>query len=149
MVDGMAIVGIAVAGYLGIVVAFESLVGYMGRRHARRGVQAGETWLLITATVDGEDRSVVVAGVESAGRTYVAANHWPGTWYRRVVENPDVRVTVHGRQAAHRAVPVSGDEHARIEREYRLPLIVRILSGFPPRAFLRLDPRRPRAGARE
>ena len=136
-------VGIVAAGYLGVVVAVESLVGYMGRRHARRGVQAGETWLQITATVEGEDRSVVVAGVESAGRTYVAANHWPRAWYRRVVENPDVRVTVQGRQAAFHAVPVSGDELSRIEREYRLPLIVRILTGFPPRAFLRLDPAAP------
>ena len=102
--------------------------------------RAGETWLLITATVDGEDRSVVVAGVESAGRTYVAANHWPRTWYRRVVENPDVRVTVQGRQTACHAVPVSGDERSRIAREYRLPLLVRFLTGFPPRAFLRLDP---------
>ena len=133
-------VSIVAAGYLGIVVAVESLVGYMGRRHARRGVQAGETWLQITATVEGEDRSVVVAGVESAGRTYVAANHWPRAWYRLVVENPDVRVIVQGRQAAFRAVPVGGDERSRIEREYRLPLIVRILTGFPPRAFLRLDP---------
>ena len=140
MVHGMAIVGIALAGYLGVVVAVELLVGYMGRRHARRGVQAGETWLLITATVDGEDRSVVVAGVESAGRTYVAANHWPRTWYRRVVENPDVRVTVQGRQTACHAAPVSGDERSRIAREYRLPLLVRFLTGFPPRAFLRLDP---------
>ena len=136
-------VGIVVAGYVGLVAVFESLVGYMGRRHVRRGVQAGETWLQITATVDGEDRSVVVAGVESAGRTYVAANHWPRAWYHRVVENPDVRVTVQGRQAAFRAVPVSGDERSRIEREYRLPLIVRILTGFPPRAFLRLDPAPP------
>ena len=133
-------VGILVAGYLGVVVAFESLVGYMGRRHARRGVQAGETWLLITATADGEDRRVVVQGVESAGRMYVAANHWPKAWYRRVVENPDVRVTVQGKLTACRAVPVSGDERSRIERDYRLPSIVRILSGFPPRAFLRLDP---------
>ena len=136
----LAAVGIVVAGYLGLIVAFESLVGYMGRRHARRGVQADETWLAITATVEGEDRSAVVAGVESAGRTYVAANHWPRAWYHRVVENPDVRVTVQGRQAAFRAVPVSGDERSRIEREYRLPLILRILTGFPPRAFLRLDP---------
>ena len=138
--SGLTAAGIAAAGYLGVVVAFESLVGYMGRRHARRGVQAGETWLQITATVEGEDRSVVVEGVESAGRTYVAANHWPKVWYRRMVENPDVRVTAKGRQAAFRAVPVSGDERSRVESEYRLPLIVRILSGFPPRAFLRLDP---------
>ena len=136
----LAAVGIVAAGYLGIVVAVESLVGYMGRRHARRGVQTGETWLQITATVEGKDRSVVVAGVESAGRTYVAANHWPRAWYRRVVENPDVRVTVQGRQAAFRAVAARGDERARIKRAYRLPLIVRILTGFPPRAFLRLEP---------
>ena len=133
-------VGVAVAGYLVIVVAVESLVGLMGRRHARRGVQADETWVTITATVEGEDRNVVVAGVESAGRTYVAANHWPRAWYRRIVENPDVRVTVKGRQASCRAVPVTGDERSRIASEYRLPLIVRILTGFPPRAFLRLDP---------
>jgi hypothetical protein len=133
-------VGIAVASYLGVVVAFESLVGYMGRRHADRGVQAGETWLSITATVAGEDRNVVVAGVESAGRMYVAANHWPRAWYHQVVENPDVRVTVQGKQAPYRAVPVSGEERSRIERKYRLPRIIRILSGFPPRAFLRLDP---------
>lgn len=135
-----AVAGIAVAAYVGIVVAFESLVGYMGRRHARRGVRADETWLTITATVGGEDRRAVVEGVESAGQLYVAANHWPKTWYRRIVENPDVRVTVHGRQAAHRAVPVSGNERSRIARENCLPLIVRLLSGFPPRAFLRLDP---------
>ena len=41
MVHGMAIVGIALAGYLGVVVAVELLAGYMGRRHARRGVQGG------------------------------------------------------------------------------------------------------------
>ncbi len=136
----LAAVGIAVVGYLGIVVTAESLVGFMGRRHARHGVQPGESWLLITATDEGEDWNVVVAGVESAGRTYVAANHWPRAWYRRVVENPDVRVTVGGKQAAYRAVPLSGDERSRIASEYRLPLIVRILTGFPPRAFLRLDP---------
>lgn len=136
----LTVVGVGAAGYLGVVVAVELLVGYMGRRHAVRGVQAGETWLSITATVAGEDRSVVVAGVESAGRMYVAANHWPRAWYHRVVENPDVRVTVQGKQASYHAVPISGEERARIAREYGLPLIVRILTGFPPRAFLRLDP---------
>lgn len=141
--SALTAVGIALASYLAVVVAFESLVGTMGRRHADRGVQAGETWLSITATVEGEDRKVVVAGVESAGRMYVAANHWPRAWYHQVVANPDVRVTVEGKQAPYRAVPVSGEERSRIARDYHLPLIIRILSGFPPRAFLRLDPAPP------
>jgi hypothetical protein len=138
-VSPLTALGIALVSYLGVVVAFESLVGCMGRRHANRGVQAGETWLSITATVEGEDRNVVVAGVESAGRMYVAANHWPRTWYHQVVANPEVWVTAQGRQAPYRAVRVSSEERSRIERDYRLPLVVRILSGFPPRAFLRLD----------
>ena len=66
--SALTAVGIAVAGYLGVVVAFESLVVTIGRRHADRGVQAGETWLLITTTVEGEDRNVVV-GERRTGRT--------------------------------------------------------------------------------
>ena len=147
MVHGMEIAGIAVAGYLGLVVAFESLVGYMGRRHARRGVQAGETWLLITATVDGEDRSVVVAGVKSARRTYVAANHWPRTWYRRVVENPDVRVTVSG-QAGRPSRRAGQRRRAFADRPGIPPAADRADPERLPAARVpEARPRRPRAGA--
>ena len=37
--------------------------------------------------------------------------------------------------------PVSGAEHARVDAEHRLPLVFRILTGFPPRYFVRLDPK--------
>jgi hypothetical protein len=33
-----------------------------------------------------------------------------------------------------------GDELARVASRYRLPLLLRVLTGFPPRRFLRLDP---------
>jgi hypothetical protein len=40
-----------------------------------------------------------------------------------------------------RAVPVTGTEHDRIDGEHSLGVVFRILTGFPPRYFVRLDPR--------
>jgi hypothetical protein len=135
-------VAIVLGAYLGIVVAFESLVGFMGASHADRGVQPDEDWVLLTTkTADGSTNDTVVAGVESGGHLYVAANHWPRAWYDEAVESPEVELTRRGERIAYRAVPVSGAERERIAGEYRLPWAIRLLTGFPPRAFLRLDPR--------
>ncbi len=136
------LLAIALGAYVGLVVAFESLVGVMGARHANRGVQPGENWLVITTTdADGSMNDTVVAGVESGGQLYVGANHWPRDWYNRAVENPDVEVARAGEKMARRAVPVTGDERVRIARDYSLPWAIRFLTGFPPRSFLRLDSR--------
>lgn len=133
---------IALALYVGIVVAFEGLVGFMGSRQAASGVQSGEPWVVITTTdADGSAKNTVVAGVESGGQLYVSANHWPRGWYRRALANPDVEVARGGEKSAYRAVPVSGEELARIAADYPLPWIIRLLTGFPPRSFLRLSPR--------
>jgi hypothetical protein len=133
---------IALGAYIALVIAFESLVGIMGQRQAASGVGPGESWIVITTTdVDGAPRKTVIAGVESGGQLYIAANHWPRAWYDRAVANPDVEIARAGEQLARRAVPVTGEELARIEEAYRLPLAVRFLTGFPPRSFLRLDPR--------
>jgi hypothetical protein len=129
------------AVYLGLVVAFEILVVTMGKRQADRGVQPSEDWLVITTTDAAGGRDAVVAGVESGGQLYVAANHWPRSGYNRAIASPDVEVTRAGETAACRAVPVVGDERIRVARDYSLPWIVRVLSGFPPKSFLRLDPR--------
>lgn len=127
--------------YAGLVVAFECLVVTMGKRQAARGVRPGEDWLVITTTDAKASHDTVVAGVESGGHLYAAANHWPRRWYHRAVENPDVELTRAGERAACRAVPVVGDERIRIARDYTLPWVIRLLTGFPPRSFLRLDPR--------
>lgn len=128
--------------YVGVVVAFESLVGIMGKRQAARGLESGEHYLVIATTdADGSTKATVIAGVESGGHLYVSANHWPRAWYHRAVEHPDVEVTRGGERKAYRAVPVTGDERARIAQTYHLPWLVRLLTGFPPRSFLRLDPR--------
>jgi hypothetical protein len=136
------VIAIALAGYLGLVVAFESLVSVMGQRQASRGLQPGETWVIITTRdAGGAAKDTVVAGVESDGHLYVSANHWPRGWYNRAVENPDVEVTRAGEKSVGRAVPVTGTERDRIARAYELPIAIRFLTGFPPRSFLRLDPR--------
>ncbi len=138
----LKLLAIVLGVYGGIVVAVESLVAFMGKSHADRGVQPGETWLVVTTTdVDGSAKESVVAGVESEGQLYVAAKHWPRAWYDQALKNPDVQVALRGEKKAYRAVPVTGEERVRIARVYSLPLVVRVLTGFPPRSFLRLDPR--------
>lgn len=127
-------VAIAVLAYVGIVVVFESSIGYLQPT-------AGSTLVITTFDGDGAPHDRVVSRLESGGHLYVAANHWPRAWYRRALANPDVRVTLDGAKADYRAAPVSGAEHDRVEAENRVGPFFRILTGFPPRYFLRLDPR--------
>ncbi len=125
-----------------MIVAFEVLVGVVGKRQAEQGVEPGEPWVVITTTgADGNPAKTVIAGVESGGHLYVSANHWPRGWYKRAIEHPDVEVTRGGETKPYLAVPVNGEERERVSMDYRLPWIVRFLSGFPPRSFVRLDPR--------
>ena len=137
------LLAIAACVYVGIVVAFESFVSVVGKRQAENGVGPDENWLVITTTdAEGTKRNTVVAGVKVDGRLYVSANHWPRAWYNRMVENPDVEVVQRGEKRSYRAEPVTGEESAHVAREYELPLVIRVLAGFPPRSYLRLDPRR-------
>jgi hypothetical protein len=120
--------------YVGIVAAFESLIGYIQP-------SSGSTLVITTFDAGGTPHDRVVSRLESNGQLYVAANHWPRAWYERALANPDVQVTIDGQKSYHTAVPVTGEEHERVDRENALPVFFRILTGFPPRYFLRLDPR--------
>ena len=120
--------------YVGIVIAFESLLGYFQ--------PAGETTLVIaTVAEDGTANDRVLARLTSNDQLYVAANHWPRAWYNRALEDPKVQVTLDGEKGDYLAVPVTGDEHDRVDRDNSLPFVFRILTGFPPRYFFRLDSR--------
>jgi hypothetical protein len=130
----MKIAVIAILVYMGIVTLFESSIGYLQP-------QAGSTLLITTFDSNGTSHDRVVSRLESDGHLYVAANHWPRAWYRRALANPEVQVTLNGTKTDYRAVPVSGEEHARVESANHLPFFFRILTGFPPRHFMRLDPR--------
>jgi hypothetical protein len=120
--------------YVGVVVAFESLLGVFQPRPE-------STLLITTFDDDGTPHDRVVSRLESDGHLYVAANHWPRAWYERALEHPDVQATIGGERRDYTAVPVTGAEAARVDREHPLPLPFRILTGFPPRRFVRLDPR--------
>jgi hypothetical protein len=126
---------IVLAVYVGIVVLFESSIGYL-QPH-----QEGQTLTITTFDAEGaHDR--VVSRLQSEGKLYVAANHWPRAWYRRALANPEVEVTMDGGpKTPFKAVPVSGAEHDEVNGEHALPFFFRILTGFPPRLLVRLDPR--------
>jgi F420H(2)-dependent quinone reductase len=130
----LKIVAIVLLVYVGIVASFESLIGYFQPR-------AGSTLVITTFDESGTPHDRVVSRLESDGKLYVATNHWPRAWYHRALENPEVQVALDGEKGDYRAVPVTGAEQGRVESENRLAVVFRILTGFPPRHFVRLDPR--------
>ncbi len=120
--------------YVGIVAAFESLIGVLQ--------PGGDSTLILTTTdADGSSHDRVLSRLEGDGKLYVSVNHWPRAWYHRALENPSVEVTLDGRKGAYMAVAVVAGEHDRLQAENAHPLFFRILTGFPPRYFVRLDPR--------
>jgi hypothetical protein len=128
------LVVISLVAYAGLVVAFESLLGYF---------QPGAQTSVVITTIadDGSPHSRVVQRLDSDGRLYVSANHWPRAWYRLALENPNVRATLDGNTGDYRVVPVTGSEHDRVDAEYPHSTVFRVLTGFPPRRIVRLDPR--------
>ncbi len=126
-------IGILLAAYIALVVLFESAIGYLQP-------QSQATLVITTTDASGAARQRVVSRLDSAGHIYVAANHWPRAWYNEVLQHPDVQVTQAGKTAAYRAVPVTAQEHDRVDSEHALGPGIRILTGFPPRRFVRLDP---------
>jgi len=130
----LKIVLITLLVYVGIVVAFESLIGTLQPA-------SESTIVIITFDADGTAHERVVSKLESDGKMYIAANHWPRAWYTRALENPEMQVMLESEIVDLLAVPVSGAEHARVEGDNPAPLAFRVLTGFPPRYFLRLDPR--------
>ncbi len=133
-VKAAKVVAILFLGYVGMVLAFESLLGIFQ--------PTSQSTLVITTTdEDGTTNDRVLARLESNGQLFVAANHWPRAWYKQALENPSVQVDVDGEKGAYLAIPATDEEHDRVNSENRHGIAFRILTGFPPRYFVRLDPR--------
>lgn len=130
----MKIVAILVVLYVLLVAGFESLIGFVQPA-------GGSTLVLTTFDADGTAHDRVLARLDTDGKVYVSANHWPRAWYRRALANPDVQATIDGQRRNYRVVSVSGTEAERVEREHPHSLWFRFVTGFPPRYFVRLDPR--------
>lgn len=119
--------------YVAIIAAFESMIGFFQPI-------SGSTLVITTFAADGTPHDRVVSRLESGGQLYVAANHWPRAWYERALASPKVQASIDGQKGDYQAVPVTGAEHDRVDSDNSLPVPFRILTGFPPRYFLRLDP---------
>jgi hypothetical protein len=128
------ILAILFAIYVAIVAIFESLLGYFQ--------PANESTIVITTfdEAGNDPRDRVVARVDADGKLYVAANHWPRAWYRRLLDNPTVQVVAGGERADYVAVEIDDAEYARANGARPLGPVFRILTGFPPRRIVRLDP---------
>ena len=120
--------------YVGIVATFESLLGYFQPADA-------QTMVITTYDDEGQGADRVVARLESNGTLYVAANHWPRAWFNDALANDAVDITFDGATLPYRAVLLEGSDHDEVNARHALPLAFRILTGFPPRYLMRLDPR--------
>jgi hypothetical protein len=127
---------ILVLVYVVIVATFESLLGFF---------QPANQATLVITTVDGDGNASdrVLSRLESDGKLYVAVNHWPRAWYENTLANPNVHVTLDGEKGAYSAIPVvaGGGEHERVDGDNSVGTFFRVLTGFPPRYFLRLEAR--------
>ena len=133
--NALKIVAILLIVYVGVVIAFESLLGYFQP-------ESQSTLVITTTNKDGVTNDRVLARLDSNGQLYVSANHWPRAWYNQVLENPNVQIDFDGEQGAYLAIPVTDDgEHDRVDRENKHGIGFRILTGFAPRYFIRLEPR--------
>lgn len=133
MLKAVKIVSIGLVVYVGIVGVFESLIGVMQPTDE-------ETLTLTSFDPDGNAHDRVLSRLENDGKLYVAVNHWPRAWFNRIQQQPDVEVTLADGKAKYHAVRVSGPEHDRVASDNGLGVVFRILTGFPPRYFVRLDP---------
>jgi hypothetical protein len=128
------ILAILLLSYVGVVVAFESLLGYFQPENEG-------TLVLSITDGDGATRDRVLARLAVEDDVYVAVNHWPRQWYYQVMDHPNVTMTHDGASINATAIPVTTDEEAeRVNTAKPLGLVFRILTGFPPRYFVRLDP---------
>ena len=124
--------------YIGIVVIFESLLGFIQPKGA-------DNLILTLKQQDGTESQRVLSLFESEGELYLAANHWPRGWFNAVKENPNVYIQfgeAHTEQSgAFTAIEISVADHRRVLADNPSSPILRFLMGYPPREFLRLERR--------
>ena len=126
------ILAILLGVYVLVVVVIESLLGYYQ--------PANQSTLIITTTnAEGVSNDRVLAKIEFNDQIYVAANHWPRAWYSQALTNPNVSATIDEEKNDYIAVPVTDAEHAEVDGANSLGLVFKMLTGFPPRYFLRLE----------
>jgi len=130
------IIAVLLLAYVGYIIYFEARLGYYQPQ--------GNTSIVIATFSDDNERHERVLRLEQIdGGNYIAANHWPRAWYRQALNKPQVEVKMPGEESftPYLATPLEGAEEAKVRQIYSVGLEFRFQTGFPPRYFLRLDPR--------
>lgn len=130
----LKIIGIVLLLYVALVATFESLLGYFQPANQ-------QTLVITTFNTEGQPHERVLARLNSNNQLYVAVNHWPRAWYRQARDNPDVLVDLGAGAEDYTATLVQGSEAEAVNADNPLGLGFRLLTGFPPRYFFRLEPR--------
>jgi len=133
MPKSLKIVLILIGLYAASVALFESMLGYF---------QPENQATLVVTTFDAADVGAdrVLVRIEHEGELFVAVNHWPRQWYGRLLDNDQVRVRFEDVDAGYTASKVPEAEQAALDTARPLGLGFRVLTGFPPRYFVRLTP---------
>ena len=129
----LKIVLILIGLYAASVALFESMLGYF---------QPENQATLVVTTYDAADVGAdrVLVRIEHEGELFVAVNHWPRQWYGRLLDNDQGRVRFEDVDAGYTASKVPEAEQAALDTARPLGLGFRVLTGFPPRYFVRLTP---------
>ncbi|MDG1113841.1 MAG: hypothetical protein P8N63_08725 [Pseudomonadales bacterium] len=129
----LKVVLILIGLYAASVALFESMLGYF---------QPENQATLVVTTFDAADVGAdrVLVRIEHEGELFVAVNHWPRQWYGRLLDNDQVRVRFEDVDARYTASKVLEAEQAALDTARPLGLGFRVLTGFPPRYFVRLTP---------
>ena len=125
---------ILLIAYVGMVFSFESWLGYS--QPQGRGVVT-----INTTDDEGITTGRAVSLITNGENLYIARNHWPKRWYDQAIENPNVSLENEGVTTEYLAASVSGEEHDQVDADNPLPTRFRFLTGYPPRYFIRLDPK--------
>ncbi len=128
--------GVLLLVYVGSIVWFEARLGY-------RQPQGNTSIVIATFNSDKERHQRVLRLEQIDGNNYIAANHWPRAWYHQALDNPKVEVKMSGEDSfqPYLAIPLQGAEEEHIREVYSFGFNFRFRTGFPPRCFLRLEPR--------
>ena len=122
-----------IAGYAALVLLAELLVWRI-----QPDMDGGVT---ITVTPDGGDPiKRTLFGFEHEGTLFVSSNHWFRKWYHAALQYPEIEVTRAGVTRPFIAAAVQGEEHKRVSRAYNMGFFLRLICGFAPSRFLKLQP---------
>lgn len=134
---------LALAGFVGLALALDALVGV-----AQPAFEAPHEGVLRTFDADGtvhENRLVVI---EDGDTLWLQSGHHFRGWYERLLKQPDVELVRDGEVRAYRAVAIDTPEtEARIEQLMKRRVgavgfhLIRTLLLFADIKPVRLDPR--------